>query len=108
MKRNKRKIRFWDMTFLVVLASLILMFTSIPYLGDNSIILWVFIIATICAVISVGLLTWGMIVYECKRKDWGWLIATIILFFVGGAGLFVSVVYYFVVLRRALKKNTSL
>ena len=101
-----KKLKFYDRCFWVLGISLVIFFFGILVIDcENNLLNSIWIISLPFLFISIPVITWGMIYHEYHRKDWCWLWATIIIAFIGGAGFFVSVLYYFFVMRNEFKKG---
>ncbi len=108
-EESLKKLKFYDTWFYVLSISLVLFFLGIFLLDyESDIILLIWIIPTFVLLISLGIITWGMIYHEAKRKEWVWIIFTILAFLLGIGGFVVSIIFYFVKMRKAFKKGEGI
>lgn len=109
MKENLKKLKFYDTWFYVLGISLVFFFLGIFLLDyESDIILFIWIIPTFALAISLGVITWGMIYHEAKRKEWVWIVFTILAFLLGIGGFVVSIIFYFAKMRKAFKKGEGI
>lgn len=109
INESLKKLKFYDNWFYVLGISLVLFFFGIFLLDyESDIILFIWMIPTFALAISLGVITWGMIYHEAKRKEWVWLIFTILAFLLGVGGFIVSIIFYFVKMRKAFKKGEGI
>ena len=101
-----KKLKFYDNWFYVLGISLVLFFSGIFFLDyESDVILSIWTVPVVTLLISLGIITWGMIYHEAKRKEWGWIIFTILAFLLGIGGFIVSIIFYFVKMRKVFKKG---
>jgi len=103
-----KKIKFYDRWFWVLGISLILFIGGLFLFEEaNTLLDTIWILAGLLFLVAIAVVTWGMIYHEYNRGDWGWFWATIIIVLIGGAGFFVSIPYYFIVMRKEFKKGNG-
>ena len=90
---------------LLIAGVIVLLILGIYFEETHMIFLMIKIVGSIGSGIPLIVIGFGMIYHEIKRKDWGWLTATILIAFIKGAGAIVAIIYYFVVMRKAFKEG---
>ena len=109
MKESLKKLKFYDTWFYVLGISLVLFFLGIFLLDyESDIILFLWFIPVFALAISLGVITWGMIYHEAKRKEWVWIVFTILAFLLGIGCFIVSIIFYFAKMRKAFKKGEGI
>ena len=107
-KESIRKLKFYDITLLVCLISSIVFFgiffiTEYPL--QDGFLYWIEFISIFSLLISLGIITWGMIYHEFKNKNYIWLVFTLLTFLIGVGGFIVSIIFYIVKMRWEFKKG---
>jgi glucan phosphoethanolaminetransferase (alkaline phosphatase superfamily) len=114
MNKNKplKKLKFYDRTLMIALISLTTLLISFVFLElalEQSLLDKIFfpilLISGICFIITLAIITWGMIYHEVKREEWSWLITTLIAFVIGIGGFIVSIIFYFAKMRSEFKRG---
>ena len=104
-KEGLKKIKFYNTWFKVLAITAILffgamIFRSVVYTNDVLFFIWGGM--TLFMILSLGVITWGMIYHMVKGKHWGWFTLTIISFFFVG-GFVIAIIFYFTVMKRKFK-----
>ncbi len=106
-KESLDKIKFYDNTFKILAAFILIFFVSL-FLADiesgSGFFFWILMFSSFPLLISIGIINWGMIYHQFKGKRTLWLSFTIISFFFGITPV-ALMIFYWVKMRKEFKKG---